>query len=345
MDCKMQAVFQHGPRDLRPGELPIPIPGPGEVLIKVAAVTICGSDIHAYTEGNISGIQWDQPFVPGHEVAGPIVDANGTPLTEGTPVVLDPAASCFDCYLCNSGWYHVCRNQRFLDLPPVHGGLREYVAWPANRVFPVPPEMDLSVAPLIEPLAVAVHAVELAANVTNATVLVVGCGAIGLCTFQVAKARGAARVIAVDLIPERLQVASELGADLAINASEGTALSEILAATDGAGVDLAFEAAGPQVSLELGLQAVHPTGEVVVIGIPTEDEYHLSSADLRRREMTLKFVRRQNENFPEAIRLVEHGRVQLAPMLTHRFPLSQAKEAFDLAERKGDGAIRVAVLP
>lgn len=341
----MRAAFQYGLRDIRMGELPLPSPAPGEVLIRVAATTICGSDIHAYAEGSISGISWDQPFVPGHEVAGTVVEANGTNLAVGTPVVLDPAASCFTCHLCAAGHPHVCRHQRFLDLPPVHGGMREFIAWPASRAFPLPSDMDLAVAPLLEPLAVGVHAAELASCLEGKSVLVVGCGAIGLCLVQVAKARGAARVLATDLIPERMAVARELGADFTLDARDPAAAAIMFDATEGWGVDVAFEAAGPQPALELCLAAVRPVGEVVIVGIPSVDEYRLSSADLRRREMTLKFVRRQNENFPEAIQLVKERKVRLEPMLTHRFPLAQAQEAFALAERKTNGAIRVAVLP
>jgi L-iditol 2-dehydrogenase len=341
----MRAVLQYGVHDIRLGEMAPPIPGPGEALIRVRAVTICGSDLHAYAEGSISGVSWDEPFVPGHEVAGEVVDSNGTGLAEGTPVVLDPAASCFRCYYCTSGRYHLCRNQRFLDMPPAHGAMRELLAWPANRMFAVPAQLDLTMAPLLEPLAVGVHTVERAARVEGATVLVVGCGGIGLCVVQVARARGARQVIAVDLVAERLAVARKLGADVTIDASRASAAAEALEASGGHGVDTAFEAAGPQEALDACLAATRSAGEVVVVGIPSEDAYHLSSAHLRRREMTLRFVRRQNENFPEAIRLVTDGRVRLEPMLTHRFPIERAREAFELAERKGDGAIRVAVLP
>ncbi len=341
----MRAVFQYGIRDVRLGEMDPPIPAPGEALIRVRSVTICGSDLHAYAEGSISGVSWAEPFVPGHEVAGEVVDSNGTGLAVGSHVVLDPAASCFHCYYCDSGLYHLCRNQRFLDMPPVHGAMRELLAWPANRMFVVPPSIDIVLAPLLEPLAVGVHAVELARRVEGATLLVVGCGGIGLCILQVARARGARRIIAADLVPERLAVAKELGADVTIDAGRSSAAAEALEASGGHGADLAFEAAGPQAALDLCLAATRSASEVIVAGIPAEDEYRFSSADLRRREMRLQFVRRQNENFPEAIRLVEAGLVKLEPMLTHRFALDQAKQAFEVAEQKRDDAIRVAVLP
>jgi L-iditol 2-dehydrogenase len=314
-------------------------------LVRVRSVTICASDLHVYSEGNVGGVSWDHPFVPGHEAAGVVADANGTALAEGTPVVLDPAAACHQCDMCAAGLYHLCRNVRFLDLPPVQGAMRELVAWPANRAFALPESVDLVQAPLIEPLCVAVHALELASHPRGAEVLIAGCGAVGLFTLQVAKVGGAARVIVTDPVPERLAAARELGADLAVEVGREAPAAEVLAVTDGRGVDIAFEAAGPEEALKQCIEAVRPAGEVIVIGIPSEDEYRLAPSGLRRREMTLKFVRRQNENYPEAIELVRQGRVRLDRVLTHRFPIERAREAFELAERKGDGAIRVAVLP
>jgi L-iditol 2-dehydrogenase len=341
----MRAVLQHGIHDIRIEEMAPPAPAPGEVLVRVRAVTICASDLHIYSEGNVGGVSWDRPFVPGHEAAGIIADSNGTDLAVGTPVVLDPAAACFNCDMCREGLFHLCRNLKFLDLPPIHGAMREFVAWPANRAFPLPESVDLVHAPLVEPLCVAVHALELAAHPQGADVLIAGCGAVGLFTLQMAKLRGAARVIATDPVPERLAAARELGADMTVDVGRKASVAEVLAATNGRGVDIAFEAAGPQEALRECLEAVRPAGELIVIGIPSEDEYRLTPSDLRRRELTFRFVRRQNENYPEAIELVRQGRIRLEPVLTHRFSIDRAREAFELAERKQDGAIRVAVMP
>jgi len=296
-----------------------------------------------YAEGNVGGVSWDAPFIPGHEAAGLVADANRTDLPEGVPVVLDPAAPCRSCDLCAAGMFHLCRRLEFLDLPPVDGAMRELLAWPADRVFRLPDSIDLVEAPLVEPLCVAVHALELASHPEAVTAAVVGCGAIGLFTIQMARVRGAKRILATDLIPERLAVARELGADEAIDIGSQDPADEILRATDGRGVDIAFEAAGPPEAVQQCLDIVRPAGEVVVIGIPSVDEYRVRASELRRRELTLRFVRRQNENYPEAIALVEQGRVRLGPVLTHRFPMERAREAFDLAERKVDGAVRVAV--
>lgn len=344
----MRAVLQHGIRDIRVAELPDPQPRPGEVLLRTRAVTICASDIHLFGEGNVGGVSWDRPFVPGHEVSAVVEDANGTGLAAGTPVVLDPALPCKACDRCAAGQFHVCRDLRFMDLPPVDGAMQEVIAWPAERVFSVPENVDLVEAPLVEPLCIAVHATELArqtyGGLAGATVGVVGCGAIGLFTVQMARVRGAARVLATDLIPERLALAAELGADVTVQVGREDPVSAILDATGGRGVDVAFEAAGPPEAVQQAVEVVRPGGEVVVIGIPSQDEYRLRSSQLRRNEITLRFTRRQNENYPEAISLVRDGRIRLGPLLTHRFPMERAQEAFELAERKAEGAVRVAAV-
>jgi len=341
----MRAVLQYGIRDLRLEEQEPPTPAEGEALIRIRAVTICASDIHVYAEGNVGGVSWDGPFVPGHEAAGVVEDPNGTELAAGTPVVLDPAAPCRSCDMCAEGNFHLCRDLRFLDLPPVHGAMRELLAWPADSVFALPPSIDVVEAPLIEPLCVAIHALELAGSVEGKTVLVAGCGAIGLFALQLARLRGAAKVLVSDPIPERLAVAPKLGADVLVRIGADDPAETAFAATEGRGVDVSIEAAGPPEALQQCLDAVRPKGEVVVIGIPSDDEYRMRASSLRRRELTFRFVRRQHENYGEAIQLVEEGRVVLHPLLTHRFPLARAQEAFDLAERKEDGAIRVAVMP
>lgn len=339
----MRAVLQHGIRDLRVADLPQPKPGPGEVLLRTHAVTVCGSDIHTWAEGSIGGVKWDRPFVPGHEVAATVEDPNGSTFLAGASVTVDPSAPCQACDMCAMGNYHLCRQVRFLDLPPVDGAMRELFAWPVAQVFALPETLDLAEAALIEPLTVAVHAMDLAAGLQGAVAAVVGCGAVGLLILQMARLRGAKTIFAADLVPERLAVARGLGADAVFRAGDSDLAAEILRATDGRGVDTAFEAAGPGEALRECIGMARPAGQVIVIGVPSEEEYTLSAPPLRRHELTLRFVRRQNGNFPEAISLVREGRICLGPLLTHRFPAERAREAFDLAERRGDGAVRVAV--
>jgi L-iditol 2-dehydrogenase len=263
-----------------------------------------------------------------------IEDPNGSEFAPGAPVVFDPAIPCGVCQECAAGNFHLCADILFCDLPPTDGAMQEFLAWPVSQVFAIPETVDLVAAPLLEPLCVAVHATELARDLRGATVAVVGCGAVGLFTIQMARQRGAATIIATDPIPERLAWARRLGADLTLPVGEQAAVRR---------VDVVFEAAGPQEALQHCLNLVKPGGEVVVIGIPSQDEYLLKPSQLRREELTLHFCHRQNGNYPEAISLVREGKIQLDPILTHRFPVEKAEEAFDLAYRKTDGAVRVAV--
>lgn len=339
----MRAVLQHGEHDLRLADRPRPTPGAGDVLLRIRSVTICASDIHLYAEGNVGGVSWERPFVPGHEAAGVVEEPNGSGLAPGTPVVIDPAIPCGTCEECAAGNYHLCTNLLFCDLPPTDGAMQEYLAWPAPQVFAVPASVDLAAAPLIEPLGVAVHATELARDLRGAVVAVAGCGAIGLFTIQMARHRGARLVIASDLVPERLALAKRLGAEVTVRVGEEDLAAAARAATRGRGADVAFEAAGPLEAVQQCVEAVRPAGEVVVIGIPSEDVYTLRPSQLRRHEVTFRFCRRQNGNYPEAISLVGKGRVVLDPILTHRFPVERVGEAFALAEQKGEGAVRVAV--
>jgi L-iditol 2-dehydrogenase len=210
-------------------------------------------------------------------------------------------------------------------------------------VFAVPEPVDIVEAPLLEPLCIGVHAVELARDLRDAVVVVVGCGAVGLFTLQMARLRGARTIVATDPVPDRLAVAQELGANGTIRVGPQDPVEEVLRATEGRGVDVAFEAAGPPEATQQCLDVLRPAGQLVVIGIPSEDEYRFRASQLRRHEVTVQLVRRQNENYPEAIELVRQGAVKLSPVLTHRFPMERAQEAFELAHRKGDGAVRVAV--
>jgi len=341
----VRVVLQHGIRDVRLAELPDPQPGPGEALLRTRAVTICASDLHLYEEGSIGGVSWDRPFVPGHEMSAVVEDPNGSDLPRGAAVVVDPALPCKKCVFCREGAFHLCRDLGFMDLPPVQGAMRDRIAWPAAQVFPIPDSVDLAEAPLIEPLCVAVHAIRLIAEpaLAGATVAVVGCGAIGLFTMWLARLRGARRVLATDLISDRLRMATEMGADGVFEVGPGDVVAELLGATDGWGADVVFEAAGPPEAMQQALGAVRPGGTVVVIGIPSSDEYVIRASQLRRNEITLRFSRRQNENYEEAIALVREGKVKLAPLLTHRFPVARVKDAFELASGKADGAVRVAV--
>jgi len=339
----MKAARVHGIRDVRIEEVPEPFPAPGEVLLRVPLVTICASDLHVYLRGQIGGVGWDRPFIPGHEFAGVVLDPNGTDLPKGTRVAVDPAISCGKCDMCLSGHGNVCRNLQFCAMPPLDGAMRERIAWRRDAVFPVPDSVDMDEIPLLELLAIAVHSVELADMPPGATVAVLGCGGMGLCILQAALAKGAARALASDLVPERVEIAKSLGADLAILAAPENPVPALLKATGGHGADVVFEAAGAVETPQQAIEICKPAGKVVLVGIPEEDRLPIRLSDARRNEIALINVRRQNENYAEAVSLAASGKVKLKPLLTHRFALEHVARAYEIMETRADGSIRIGI--
>lgn len=325
----MRAARLHGARDLRLHEEPTPEPGPGETLVRVAAVGLCGSDLHWFEEGGIGGTKLSRPVVPGHEFAG------RTP--EGRLVAIDPAIYCGRCQPCLEGHPNLCPSVRFAGQGRDDGALREWMAWPAQCVVPLPDGFDAADGAMLEPLGVAIHAVDLAHVRTGDTVGVLGCGPIGLFCLQVAKAAGAARLVATDLAsrPHRLDAARALGASV-FPAEGGREAAAILAAVGGLGLDLAIECAGTQAAVDAALESVRPGARVVLAGIPSEERTSLLASTARRKGLTVAFSRRMKHVYPRAIALAASGLADLRGVVSHRFALADAAQAFALAaSRRG----------
>lgn len=337
----MKAALLHGIRDIRIAEEDSPTPGPGECLVEVKAVSICGSDLHIFSEGNVGGVTWDRPFSPCHETGG--ICRGAAHMPDGTMVTIEPALPCGRCDMCYRAWHHLCRKLEFAGLPPRQGTLRQFIAWPESALFRAPLGIDFAQAALLEPLAVAVHAVELVPPPPGARIAVLGCGGIGLCVLQVARAAGASEILATDIIPERLELAKRLGADVTVRADREDPVAVAADLSHGEGCDVVYEAAGAPDTPDQAVRMVRPLGQVALLGIPVEDATTLGATVGRRHEVTIRWIRRQNHNQTQAIRLVEQGLVNLAPLATHRFPLEQAQQAFELAGRKSDGALRVVI--
>jgi L-iditol 2-dehydrogenase len=214
------------------------------------------------------------------------------------------------------------------------GGLREWMAWSAKSLFPVPDLISDAEGAMLEPLGIAIHSVDLAKLKAGMTVGVFGCGPIGLLIIQIAKLSGAAKIVATDKLSHRVEAAESFGADEAFAVDEDPRLSEIQAASNGRGVDVAFEAAGTQAAVNTAFAAVAPGGKVVLAGIPDDDMTSFSASTARRKGLTNKLVRRMKHTYPRAIELVSKSLVDVRSLVTHRFPLEQAHEAFRVAERR-----------
>jgi len=322
----MKSVRLHGTGDLRIHDEQIPVADVGEKLIRVKSVGVCGSDLHWFSEGSIGDAKLEHPLVLGHEFAGVT--------EEGQRVAVDPAIPCGHCEFCGHGHPNLCANLIFAGHGKHDGALREWLAWSEKSLFPIPDSISDEDGAMLEPLGIAIHAVDLGKLKAGMTVGVFGCGPIGLLILQMAKLAGAANIIATDKLMHRVEAAKALGASQAFLVDEHSRQSEIDAATGGRGVDVAFEAAGTQDAVDAAFEAVSTGGKVVLAGIPDNDKTSFSASTARRKGLTIKLVRRMKHTYPRAIELVSKGLVDVRSLVTHRFPLEQASEAFRVAERR-----------
>ena len=327
----MRVLRLHGVQDLRLHDEPIPQPRAGEVLVQVKAVGVCGSDLHWFAEEGIGDAHLVKPLVLGHEFAGVIADGP----RQGTRVAIDPCITCGECEFCLEGNPNLCIAHTFAGHGLTDGGLREFVAWKEQFLFPIPDSLSYEDGAMLEPLGVAIHTVDLGHLKTGMTVGVFGCGPIGLLAIQLARLSGATQVIATDKLPHRLEAARAFGANPVFQAEAGSRESTaILEATRGRGVDVAFEIAGENDAVETAVIAVKPGGCVVLAGIPADDRTAFTASIARRKGLTLRLVRRMKLTYPRAIRLVSQGSVDVRSIVTQRFPITESSRAFELANQR-----------
>jgi L-iditol 2-dehydrogenase len=329
----MRALRLHGVGDLRLHEEPDAVAGEGDVLVDVTAVGLCGSDRHWVTEGAIGDAALERPLVLGHEFAGVI--ASGPRC--GQRVALDPAVPCDHCAVCAAGLPHLCPETSFAGHGTTDGALRTRLAWPERLAHPVPDAVGEAEGALLEPLGVALHALDLGQVGEGTIAGVFGCGPIGLLVVQALAAAGAETVVATDPLPHRRAAAETSGAALAIGPGE-------LAGRGGLDADVAFETAGTDEALADAIATVRPGGRVVLVGIPDGDRTSFTASPARRKGLTLLICRRMKpEDLPRAIELAAAGRVDLESLVGERHPLYEWEEAFAaLVDRR---SLKVVVEP
>ncbi len=332
----MRVARLHGPGDMRLADEPVPEPGPGEVLVRVSAVGICGSDLHWYDQSGIGESRLARPLVLGHEASGVI--ASGP--RSGTRVAIDPNLPCDTCETCARGLGHLCQQVRFLGHSDTDGALREMMAWPEERLVPIPDAIDDVAGAMLEPLGVAIHALRLSGLRPGGTIAITGAGPIGQLLIRLAFAAGATTVVATDVLPHRVEAARAAGA-IAELVDGGVERERLLAALAGRPVDTSIEIAGEDDAIATAAILTRPGGAVVVAGIPAINDSLVPSAVLRRKGLDLRFSRRMNRVYPEAIALVASGRVRPAEAVTASFPLADADAAFRMAVRREGGKVMV----
>ena len=319
-------------------------PGVGEVLLKTEVVGVCGSDIHYYVDGRIGEQVVRYPYRVGHEYSARVVRVGEgvSGLREGDLVAVDPAMSCGSCSQCRAGRPHTCEHLRFLGCPgQAEGCLSEFTVMPAACCFRTPEGMDEETAALVEPLSIGLYAHRLSGGVNGRSVAVLGCGPIGMSVLLPAVVHQASAIYVTDKIPERLEIGRQAGANWV-----GNPLTEDVAAgilkRDPGGVDLAFECCGQQDALDDAVRILKPGGTLLLIGIPAVQRISFDVDAMRRKELRLQNVRRQNDCVEEAIRFAA-GHRQVAAMVTHRFELPRSKEAFDLVADYRDGVMKAVI--
>ncbi len=342
----MKAMVLTGIRAMEMRDVPDPaITHPDDVLIKMGAVGVCGSDVHYYTTGRIGSQVVKYPFTVGHEGAGVVAEVGSsvTRVKPGDRIAIEPAMTCGECDQCKAGRANTCRKTRFLGCPgQAEGCLSEYIVMPEACCFPVKDSTTLAHATISEPLAIGVYAVKRSIPIKGTSVGILGMGPIGQTVLLPACHGGAARVYTTDRIPERVAYAGNAGATYAGNPDRQDIVAEILE-QEPLGLDVVFECCGMQEALDQSIELLKPGGKLMLIGIPEFDRISFKIDLMRRKEITLVNVRRQEGCVLPALDLIENNKIDVAPMVTHTFPFEKTKEAFDLVAGYQDGVLKAMI--
>jgi len=341
----MKALRLHQDRTFELTCEPIPEIAPDEALLRVRAVGVCASDVHYYKEGAIGDAVIRKPIILGHEAAGEVVTTGSavTGLPAGARVAIEPSNPCGVCPVCKKGWGNICPHVKFFGTPPVDGCFREYVAWPAHLCLPIPDSLSLEEAAMTEPMAVGIYATDLAEMKGGETVAVLGAGAVGLSVMQAAKVAGASRIWVSEPVASRAEVARRLGATDVLSEDPAQAVEKIWEQTGGYGPDIVFECAGAHEAMQQAVRLSAYNGQLVAVGIPYPNEVVFTASVARRKNLTIKCVRRSRNAVDRAIQWAAEGRIDLRSYATHRFPLEHVQDAMDLAHEKRDGVIRAII--
>jgi L-iditol 2-dehydrogenase len=343
----MKALVLKAYKEFACEEVPAPVPGPAEVLVAVKACGICGSDVHGM-DGSTGRRR--PPIIMGHEAAGVIssVGSSVTAWAVGDRVTFDSTIYCGHCEFCRRGWINLCDNRRVLGVScedyRQNGAFAEFVAVPQHILYRLPIGLAFEHAALVEPFAIALHAIRRAPQTLNDTVVVVGAGMIGLALVQGLSQTGCGRLIAVDISDSRLAVAKTCGATSVINSATEDAAAEILGLTQGLGADLAFEAVGVSATVDLVLRCLRKGGAATLVGnIMPKIEFPLQAAVTR--ELTVSGSCASQGEYPACLDMLARGALRAAPLISATAPLAEGADWFDRLYRKEAGLLKVVLKP
>jgi L-iditol 2-dehydrogenase len=343
---QMKAMMLTGIRAMEMKDIPEPdIINSNDVKIRMSVLGICGSDIHYYTQGRIGSQKVQYPFTVGHEGAGVVIQVGSSVkrVGPGDKIAIEPAMPCWKCDQCRTGRHHTCRNLKFLGCPgQAEGCLSEYIVMPETSCFPLTGKLTPDNGSISEPMAIGVYAVKKSGGVKDLNIGIFGFGPIGMSVMLASKAQKAKQIFVTDLIDERLSIAKKEGAALTCNPLKDNA-EEIFLKKEPPGFDVVFECCGKQEAFDQAVDLLKPGGRLVVVGIPEFDYWSMNVELTRRKEISLQFIRRQVDCVEEALEKMENGSISISNMVTHRFPFSKTKEAFDLVAGYEDGVMKAMI--
>ena len=325
-----------------------PEPGierPGDVLVRIDRVGVCGSDVHYYTSGRIGQQICRYPESVGHECSGTVMEVGSAVegLEAGDRVAVDPAFVCGACDQCQAGRRNTCRNIRFMGSPgQAPGAMAEYRVVPGSNCLVIPDAVSLDQAALAEPLTIGMHAVRLAELYPGARIAVLGSGPIGLGVLVCAKMTAPVSVYVTDLIDRRLAVAEACGADWT-GSPEREDVVAAVAEREPRGLDVVFECSGDPACIDQGIRLLTPGGTLMLVGIPPTPQVSFDVHTTRTKELVLKNVRRQKGCIAPVIRSIAQGQIDTGLLLTHHFPLDEIRDAFELVAAYRDGVIKAMI--
>jgi L-iditol 2-dehydrogenase len=342
---KNTAAFLTDIEKIEFAEVEIPKIKADEVLVKMEAVGVCGSDVHYYSHGRIGDFVVKFPFILGHECAGTIVETGSDVkgLKVGDRVALEPGIPCGSCEFCLSGKYNLCPDVKFYATPPYDGCLMNYISHPAQFAFKLPDNVSSIEGALVEPLAIGINAALTGGVKLGDTVVIFGAGCIGLVSLLASKAYGATKVIVVDIIEKRLAVAKEMGA-ITLNAKECDVIEEIKKLTGGKGAQVVIDCAGTNTTITQTVHVAKSGGTIVWVGLACDSVNGLNIGPISTKELTIKSIFRYKNLYPTTIEAIKDGKIDISKIVSDKYKFEDTPRAFAETLKNAQNIVKSVIL-